>query len=75
VTSAQSSEVQQRLAILKQKAIDNTMTQDDMREAIALMRQDRKSAHAASDTARRAKAKTAVPDAKSLLAELGIVKK
>lgn len=69
--SAQSAELQAKIAVWQQKAANETLTPEEMKEAIAAIRGERKSAHAASDTARRAKAKTAVPDAKSLLAELG----
>ncbi len=69
--SAQSPELLANIAIWRQKAIDGTLTLEETREAIAALRQGRNSAHYASDTARRAKAKVAIPSADDLLAELG----
>ncbi len=65
-------EIQAKIAIWRQKAIDNSLTLEEMKEAIALLRQGRVSAAASSESARRAKAKAAVPSADDLLSELGL---
>lgn len=67
---AQSLELQSKLAIWRQKAIDGTITQDELKEAVIAMRGERVSAHSASDTARRKRTIMAVPSAEDLLAEL-----
>ncbi len=59
-----------KIAIWRQKAIDGKLTQEEMREAIALKRADRRAALTASDNSRRAKAKAVVPSAQQLLDEL-----
>jgi hypothetical protein len=64
-------EINQRVALLRAKAASNTMTEADMVEAIKLLRAGRVGAAAASDGARRKTAKAAIPDADSLLDELG----
>jgi hypothetical protein len=71
--SAQSPELQSKIAIWRAKAAEGTLTQEEMREAIAALRGDRKAAQNASEssTKRVAKAKAAIPDADSLLDELG----
>ena len=66
----QSPEVQHRIAILRQKATDNSLTMDEMKEAIQLIRGDRRNAQAASDGARRKKATAAIPNADDLLSEM-----
>ena len=65
-------EIQAKIAIWRQKAIDNSLTLEEMKEAITLLRQGRVSAAASSESARRAKAKAAVPSADDLLSELGL---
>lgn len=65
-------EIQAKIAIWRQKAIDNSLTLEEMKEAITLLRQGRVSAAASSESARRAKAKVAVPSADDLLSELGL---
>lgn len=72
--SAQSADLQAKIAVWRQKNVDGTMTVEDYREAIAAIRGDRKSAHTASDQSRRTKAKAVIPDAKTLLGELGSLK-
>lgn len=65
-------ELLQKLAIWRAKAADGTLTLDEMREAVALMRGDRKSgASAASSGTRRAKAKAEILSADDMLSELG----
>lgn len=69
--SAQSPELQAKIAIWRQKAIEGTLTAEEMKEAIVALRQGRVSAAATSDASRRAKAKVAIPTADDLLSELG----
>lgn len=67
-----SPEVSSKLATWRQKALDNTLTQEEMREAIKLMRGDRVGASIASAKSRTAKAKAEIPSADDLLSELGL---
>lgn len=60
-----------KVAEWRAKAARGELTIDEMRDAIAHMRQGSKSAAVASDKARKSKAVAAIPDADSLLAELG----
>lgn len=60
-----------KIAIWRQKAVDGTLTVEEMKEAIQIMRGDRRGAAIASDKARKAKAGVAIPTADDLLAELG----
>lgn len=66
----QSPEVQHRIAILRQKIADNSLSMEEMKEAIKYLRGDRRNAHAASDGARRKKAVAAIPNADDLLNEM-----
>lgn len=70
----QSPEVQSRIATWRQKAIDGTLTKEEMLEAIVLLRQDRRSASVASAGAATARKKAAapkvVPTADDLLSDL-----
>ncbi len=65
-------ELNSRIQIWRQRSRDGTLTEADMAEAIAALRGDRQGAAIASDTSRRKAAKTAIPDAESMLAELGM---
>jgi hypothetical protein len=70
-----SPELQAKIASWRAKAIDGTITQDEMREAIALMRQGRVGAAIASEksaASRVVKAKAVVPSAEDMLKELGL---
>lgn len=67
----QSADLLAKIAVWREKARQGTLTADEQREAIAALRQDRKSAAVASETSRRKKAVAVVPDAKALLADLG----
>ena len=69
--TAQSPELQARISIWRQKAIDGTLTVEEMKEAIAALRAGRVSAAHASEASRKKTAKTAIPSADDLLAELG----
>jgi hypothetical protein len=62
-----SLEMQQRIAELRQKARDGTMTLEDTREAISFLRKERLSMPPAKSSTRKA-----VVDTDSLLGELGI---
>ena len=63
-------EINQRVAILRAKAVAKTLTEADMLEAIKVLRGGRVGAAAASETARRKTVKAAIPDADDLLNEL-----
>jgi hypothetical protein len=54
------------------KSLDNTITLDELKEAVKLMREGRLAASASSDAAKRKKAVAAIPNADDLLGELGI---
>ena len=60
-----------KIAVWRQKAIEGTLSIEEMKEAIQALRGDRRGAAIASDKARKAKAGTAIPTADDLLAELG----
>jgi hypothetical protein len=63
-------ELNAKIAIWRQKAIDGTLTIEEMKEAISALRQGRVSAGIASATSRAKKAKVEVPSAANLLAEM-----
>lgn len=67
-----NQELMIKIAEWRQKALDGTLTVDDMRAAIAAIRGDRKVAASVSDQARRKKAKTEVKSADQLLSSLGV---
>lgn len=71
-TPVQSPETQSLLSTLRQKSIDNTITLEEMKEAIRIMRADR---HAALDaqmrsTAKGKRAAKAPVDTQKLLSDL-----
>lgn len=66
-----SPEVQSRIAVLRAKALDGSLSIDDMKEAINLMRADRTGAAVASANSKAKAAKTAVPNVSDLLDEIG----
>ena len=68
--STQTYELQAQIAQWRQKAADGTLTQDEMKEAIKLLRAGRVSAAYASDASRRKKAIKEIPHAADLLSEL-----
>ena len=70
--SAISPETQAEIALLRQKAVEGTLTREEMKRAIILIRGDRRNAAAASDGARRARAKREVPSADDMLRGLGV---
>lgn len=64
-------EMNAQIAVWRSKALDGTLTAEEMKLAIAALREDRVGASVASEKSRRAKAKVAVPSADDLLSELG----
>ncbi len=66
-----SPELASKIQIWRARAADNRLTEDDMREAIQALRQDRLGAAHASAKSTRAKAKVEIPNADDLLSELG----
>lgn len=65
-----SPELQSKISHWRVKAVNGTLTQDEMREAIAALRADRVGAAIASTTSKAGKVKAPPPDAGSLLDEL-----
>ena len=65
-------ETNSKIATWRQKALEGTLSVEDLRQAIEVMRGDRRGASVASEASRRKKAKVVVPSAEDLLAELGI---
>ncbi len=65
-----SPELQQKIQVWRQKSLDGTITIEEQREALKLMREGRLAAAQASAAGKRAKAKAAVPNADDLLNEL-----
>lgn len=66
-----SPELQNKIARWRQMEADGTLAVEDMREAIAALRQDRAAAAQATTKARREKAIKAIPTAGDLLDEIG----
>lgn len=67
-----SPELQSKITLWRARAANGTLTQEEMREAIAALRADRIGAAIASDKSKRAKAKAEIPDAGDLLKEMGL---
>ena len=65
-------EQQSKIMLWRQKAVDGTASIEDMQQAIALLREGRLGASAASDASRTKKAKKVVKTAEELLHELGM---
>lgn len=68
-----SPEVTAKIVVLRQKMMDGTATIDELKQAVELMRGDRKAIASAptSTGARRAKAKAEIKSADEMLDELG----
>jgi hypothetical protein len=66
-------EIRQRIEILRQKSADNTITLDEMREAVVLMREGRKAAATSASVSRTKKAKAEIKSADEMLDELGSI--
>ena len=73
MASPYTLETQALIAKWRQKALDGTLTLEEMRQAVDVMRGDRKNAAQASASSgtRRTKAKAAIPSADDMLDELG----
>lgn len=67
-----SPELQSKISLWRAKAVNGTLTPDEMKEAILALRQDRIGASIASAASKRTKAKAEIPDADDLLAEMGL---
>lgn len=67
---AQSVEMQQRIALWRQQAANGTLTDDQMREAVVLLREDRIGAQIASTKSKAKKAPAATPDAAGMMDEI-----
>lgn len=65
-----SPELSSKIQLWRQRAMEGTLTKEEMTEAIRLLREDRISAITASVKTRKA-ATAAIPSADDLLAELG----
>jgi len=59
-----------KIAVWRQKAADGTISLEEMREAVAALREGRKAAASSGERNKIAKAKAAIPSADDLLAEL-----
>lgn len=73
MNAAQSPELQLKIQQWRAKAREGTLSQDEMREAIAALRKDRgaiPSATAGSKTTRERKAAAAKPNSDAMLDEL-----
>lgn len=66
-----SPELQTKIQQWRQRAMEGTLTKEEMAEAIKLLREDRVTAVTASAKV-RTQAKAAIPSADDLLAELGL---
>ena len=66
-----SPELQSKIALWRSKAADNTLTVEEMKEAIAALRGERHAAASQTPAARRKAAVKIIPSADDLLAELG----
>lgn len=66
-----SPELQAKFTEWRAKATAKTLSLDEMKEAVRIMRESRYGAQAASDQARRKKARAEVKSADEMLDELG----
>lgn len=70
MTQISPAELSAKLALWRERARAGTLSPEDCREAVALLRAGRVSAAYSSETARKAKAKAVIPSADDLLAEM-----
>lgn len=70
--NAQTPELQSHLSNLRLKSLNGTITMEEMREAIRLLREGRKSTLEATAKARTKKAATPGRSADELLGDLGL---
>lgn len=66
-------EYHQRIVLYRQKSADGTITMEEMREAVALMRQKRLSAAATAVKGRAKATAKAAPNAAALMNELNSI--
>ncbi len=68
-----SPEVVQQISIIRQKMVEGTATVEELRDAVQMMREDRKAGAAlpSGSSSRKKMAKAAVPSADDMLDELG----
>ena len=64
-------ELQSKITMWRSRAATGDLSLDEMREALAYLRGERKSAASATSVAKRTKAIKAIPSADDLLSELG----
>lgn len=74
MASLLSLEDQARVAVIRSKYEAGTVTPEDIKEFVKIIRQGRVGAQAASTAARRKTAKAEIPNADDLLAELEALK-
>jgi len=65
-----TAESQARITQLRAKSSDGSITLEEMREAVRLIRGDRVSAQTASDSSKRSRAKAEIKSADEMLDEL-----
>jgi hypothetical protein len=68
-----SPEISAKVVVWRQRALEGSMTIEEMRNAIIILREGRVSAAYASDTARTAKAKKVILNADDLLDEMNLL--
>lgn len=64
-------ELNAKISVWRQSALEGTLSQDDLREAIAALRGDRRGAAVASEKSKTKKAIREIPSADDLLSEIG----
>jgi hypothetical protein len=67
-----SPEIQVQIAIWRAKALEGTLTVEELKQSTAILREGRVSAATASTSARRKKAKAVILNVEELERELGI---
>lgn len=67
-----SPEIIAKISIWRQAASEGNLTVDQMREAVNLIRGDRKTAAVSSEQARKTRAKKEIKSAEDMLKELGV---
>lgn len=65
-------EMMSKIQQWRQKAIDGTLSEEEMFEAVRLLREDRTAALAATTAKKKREAAVMIPDADDLLKELGL---
>lgn len=70
MTSPVSLETQAKIASWRQRSAEGTLSLEEMKEIVVLLREGRGAAVAASSAAKRSKAVAAIPVATDLLGEL-----